>query len=160
MELLEDRHSESSRKCPPTSLENHTLAGHLGNLTLEQEQVSEKAGTDDCGSVYTYERRYQISADPSGCSQSILHSAKLQGSRCPEAIRGRGRCAEGRRKKRDIDKLYEELGPNEMLQSQYFYPRWTGRRDKLWTSRVCTRLYPHPAAAPVPGTTLFVVPRL
>lgn len=39
--------------------------------------------------------------------------------------------AESWRKKHDVDKLYEELKPDEMLQSQRFYPRWTGRRDKV-----------------------------
>ncbi|KAF8968943.1 CRAL-TRIO domain-containing protein [Flammula alnicola] len=39
--------------------------------------------------------------------------------------------AERWRKKHEVDKLYEELQPKDMEISQRFYPRWTGRRDKL-----------------------------
>ncbi len=54
-----------------------------------------------------------------------------RGASTPPAAQKQFADAESWRKKHRVDKLYEELKPDEMLQSQRFYPRWTGRRDKV-----------------------------
>ncbi|CAA7265447.1 unnamed protein product [Cyclocybe aegerita] len=112
-----------------SSLSQHlVLPGHLGNLTLEQEQA------------LTIFKENLIKANlytPGGEGQEASHDdptllrfLRARGFN-PTAAQKQFADSESWRKKHNVPKVYHELTPEDMEHAQRFYPRWTGRRDKL-----------------------------
>ncbi|KAF8904093.1 CRAL/TRIO domain-containing protein [Gymnopilus junonius] len=104
------------------------LKGHLGNLTAEQEQALStfkgnlikanlyKPGTED--------------EKPSHDDPTLLRFLRAR-SFNPIAAQKQFADAENWRKKHEVSKLFHEIPVEDFEHSKRFYPRWTGRRDKL-----------------------------
>ncbi|KAJ3516962.1 hypothetical protein NLJ89_g796 [Agrocybe chaxingu] len=112
-----------------SSLSQHlALPGHLGNLTLEQEQAL-TAFKENLIKANLYvpvgEGQEASHDDP-----TLLRFLRARGFN-PAAAQKQFADSEGWRKKHNVPKVYHELTPDDMEHAQRFYPRWTGRRDKL-----------------------------
>ncbi|KAF9479930.1 CRAL/TRIO domain-containing protein [Pholiota conissans] len=109
-------------------LEGHHLAGHLGNLTPEQEQAFATFKEN-----LTAAGLYTPATEDTKASHEDTTVLRFLRARSFNLAAAQKQFAEAEawRKKLDVTKLYEDLSPDDMTHSQRFYPRWTGRRDKL-----------------------------
>ncbi|KAF9555314.1 CRAL/TRIO domain-containing protein [Agrocybe pediades] len=106
------------------------LKGHLGNLTTEQEQalVVFKENLTKAG-LYTAadndENKVASHDDP-----TLIRFLRARNFN-PAAAQKQFADAENWRKKHNVPKLFSEINAEDLEHSRKFYPRWTGRRDKL-----------------------------
>jgi len=133
----------------PTSVSQY-LAGHLGNLTPEQQKSLEtfKESLANAG-LYSPAVDSQDSShdDPTllwvtKLTKIKMHVCLLLWFWCRRFLRARGfnveaaqkqfTDAENWRKKHDVHKLYHGMSAEIIEHTKRFYPRWTGRRDKVW----------------------------
>jgi len=104
------------------------LKGHLGNLTTEQQQA-----------LSTFKENL-IKADlykpgakdekPSHDDTTLIRFLRAR-SFNPAAAQKQFADTENWRKKYDVSRLFYEIDVEDFEHSKRFYPRWTGRRDKL-----------------------------
>lgn len=65
-------------------------------------------------------------------TNSIYHSRFLRArSFIPEAAQKQFSAAEEWRKKHNVAQVYHSIKSEDLEYSRRFYPRWTGRRDKV-----------------------------
>jgi len=105
------------------------LAGHIGHLTLSQEK-----------SLETFKQSlhkadlYNPKADEGGCPShddtTLLRFLRARRFDVGKAHRQFADTANWRAE-HDVENLYATFDPEEMESAKRFYPRWTGRRDKL-----------------------------
>ncbi|KIM42946.1 hypothetical protein M413DRAFT_392210 [Hebeloma cylindrosporum] len=104
------------------------LAGHLGNLTPEQEKSLEtfKESITKAG-LYTPAIGVQ---DASHDDPTLLRFLRARGFNIAAAQK-QFTDAENWRREHDVEKLYHGMSAEVIEHAKRFYPRWTGRRDKL-----------------------------
>ncbi|CAA7265448.1 unnamed protein product [Cyclocybe aegerita] len=118
----------------PTAIENPNikqsllLAGHLGNLTIEQEKALEtfKENLAKAG-LYTPAREKEKASHDDPTLLRFLRARSFN----PTAAQKQFSECENWRKTHQICKLYYKMSDEDVEHAQRFYPRWTGRRDKL-----------------------------
>jgi len=111
----------------PTSVSQY-LAGHLGNLTPEQ-QKSLEAFKESLANAGLYSSAVD-SRDSSHDDPTLLRFLRARAFNVAAAQR-QFTDAENWRKKHDVHNLYHEMSAEIIENAKRFYPRWTGRRDKL-----------------------------
>ncbi|KAF9005447.1 CRAL/TRIO domain-containing protein [Cyathus striatus] len=104
------------------------FAGHLGHLTTAQQEAL--ASFKDIlikTNLYTPPTE-TISA--SHDDPTLLRFLRARGFH-PASAQKQFADAESWRKKHDLDRLYATFDHEEFESAKRFYPRWTGRRDKM-----------------------------
>ncbi|PPR07267.1 hypothetical protein CVT26_012427 [Gymnopilus dilepis] len=104
------------------------LKGHLGNLTPEQEQAL-STFKENLIKADLYKPGTE-SQKPSHDDPTLLRFLRAR-SFNPAAAQKQFTDTENWRKKHDVPRLFYEISDEDFEHSKRFYPRWTGRRDKL-----------------------------
>ncbi|KAH9480189.1 Sec14 cytosolic factor [Psilocybe cubensis] len=109
----------------------HQLSGHLGNLNPIQEQAL-TTFKDNLTKANLYVPAVE---GPEAVKASHDDATLLRFLRArsfnPSAAQKQFADAENWRKKHNVTEIYKEIGAEDLDLSRRFYPRWTGRRDKL-----------------------------
>jgi hypothetical protein len=104
------------------------LKGHLGNLTADQDQAF-ATFKENLSQANLYELGTE-DQKPSHDDPTLLRFLRAR-SFDPRAAQKQFTVTENWRKKHDVLRLFYEASPEHFEHSKRFYPRWTGRRDKL-----------------------------
>ena len=141
------RSSAESHDVPSQSrLEHHQiLAGRLGHLNESQQAAFAKFKADlESAKLYT------PGEEPSHDDSTLLRFLRAR-KFDPKAAQKQFAATEEWRKENDVDRLYATFDPEEFEAAKHFYPRWTGRRDKV-------RLSPIPFTTPDSNCSRLVTP--
>ncbi|KDR82392.1 hypothetical protein GALMADRAFT_237674 [Galerina marginata CBS 339.88] len=112
----------------PESDLSHQLRGHLGNLTADQEQAFTTFKDNlTKANLYTPPTEDQEASHDDPTLLRFLRARSFN----PAAAQKQFTDAENWRKKHDVSNLFYEASAEDIDHSKRFYPRWTGRRDKL-----------------------------
>ncbi|KAF8158513.1 CRAL/TRIO domain-containing protein [Crassisporium funariophilum] len=106
----------------------HDLAGHLYNLTPQQEQAFAAFKEDlTKAGLYTPSTEPQ---EPPYDDATLLRFLRAR-SFNPSAAQKQFADSEEWRAKHNVKEVYRNASAEDIEHSTKFYPRWTGRRDKL-----------------------------
>ncbi|PPQ86317.1 hypothetical protein CVT25_005618 [Psilocybe cyanescens] len=128
---MDDSSSAPSSASPSDSSLAHQLSGHLGNLNPTQEQAL--ATFKDIltkANLYTPAVEGSDVVKASHDDATLLRFLRARNFN-PVTAQKQFADTENWRKKHNVTKLYHGISPEDLDLSRRFYPRWTGRRDKL-----------------------------
>lgn len=106
----------------------HSMAGHLGNLTAQQDRAFSTFKDNLLkANLYTPHSEDQEASHDDPTLLRFLRARSFN----PEAAQKQFSASEDWRKKHNVTQVYYNTKPEDLRNSRRFYPRWTGRRDKL-----------------------------
>ena len=123
------------------------LAGHLGHLTASQEKYLEtfkqnlhkadlynpkaddggRPSHDDTTLLCVQIHHFFLALLTHGWYSRFLRARKFDVGKAQKQFAD----TSGWRAEHDVENLYATFDPEEMESAKRFYPRWTGRRDKV-----------------------------
>jgi hypothetical protein len=129
--------SRASSKKERALLENGYPHGHLGHLTIEEEEALRgfKAYLGEKG-------LYQPGPPPSHDDPTLLRFLRARKWSIVDAYT-QFKDTEEWRKAIQLDVLYDTIDVEAYEQSRKLYPQWTGRRDRRWVALGHKHTYKH-----------------
>ncbi|KAF9523923.1 CRAL/TRIO domain-containing protein [Crepidotus variabilis] len=109
-----------------SDLKLSNLAGHVGHLSPEQETTLQSF-KESLGQAKLY---HVVDEAPSHDEATLLRFLRARSWNIAAAQR-QFAGHEAWLKEHDVLRVLHEISPEDFLQTQKYYPRWTGRRDKL-----------------------------